>query len=143
MGAGGARGRARGRGARGLSQPLSQCKHVLIEIRSSGYNSFADVAARPPLSFSLRRTPNAVPYPYEVSLSGPRRVVVLALFLKRLASRDCASLAVAFHWLRGFAPSSITHFPFRGKEGPSRSLVSYPETGQSRVTILKMTGNYV
>lgn len=60
MGAGGARGRARGRGARGLSQPLSQCKHVLIEIRSSGYNSFADVAARPPLSFSLHRTPNAV-----------------------------------------------------------------------------------
>lgn len=34
----------------GLSQPLSQCKHVLIEIRSSGYNSFADVAARPPLA---------------------------------------------------------------------------------------------
>lgn len=31
-----------------MSQPLSQCKHVLIEIRSSGYNSFADVAARPP-----------------------------------------------------------------------------------------------
>lgn len=34
----------------GLSQPLSQCKHVLIEIRSSGYNSFADVAARPPFA---------------------------------------------------------------------------------------------
>lgn len=35
----------------GLSQPLSQCKHVLIEIRSSGYNSFANVArASVPLS---------------------------------------------------------------------------------------------
>lgn len=35
----------------GLSQPLSQCKHVLIEIRSSGYNSFADVPARPPFAY--------------------------------------------------------------------------------------------
>lgn len=79
-------GRARG-GARGLSQPLSQCKHVLIEIRSSGYNSFVDVAARPPLSFSLHRS---APHHRSLSLGvlfGSS--VVLALFLKRLASRDC------------------------------------------------------
>ena len=41
----------------GLSQPLSQCKHVLIEIRSSGYNSFADVAARPPFAHPPPRPP--------------------------------------------------------------------------------------
>jgi len=55
------------RGARGLSQPLSQCKHVLIEIRSSGYNSFADVAAQPPLSFSLLFILRTAPCPNEPS----------------------------------------------------------------------------
>lgn len=42
----------------GLSQPLSQCKHVLIEIRSSGYNSFADVAARPPFAHPTTPSPS-------------------------------------------------------------------------------------
>lgn len=57
----GGRGRGDAESTRGLSQPLSQCKHVLIEIRSSGYNSFADVAARPSLSFSLPTTPTHHP----------------------------------------------------------------------------------
>lgn len=107
--------RARGErgGARGLSQPLSQCKHVLIEIRSSGYNSFADVAARPSLSFSLYRSSLAVPYPYEMSPSGPRRP---GSFPQALASRDCASLAVAFHWLHaGLLPLRLRTFRFEGK----------------------------
>lgn len=104
---------AGGGGARGLSQPLSQCKHVLIEIRSSGYNSFADVAARPPLSFSLHRTPINVPYPYEVSPSGPHRP---GSFPQAPASRDCASLA---GWrsigYAGLLPLRLRTFRFEGK----------------------------
>lgn len=128
-----------GRGARGLSQPLSQCKHVLIEIRSSGYNSFADVAARPPLSFSLGRTPHQCSLSLRgVPLRTPRRPGSFPSSAS--VSRLCFLSRLAFHWLRGFAPSSITHFPFRGKEG-CQGFLSYPETGQSHITIC--TGNYM
>lgn len=103
---------AAGGGARGLSQPLSQCKHVLIEIRSSGYNSFADVAARPSLSFSLHRTPINVLYPYEVSPSGPRRP---GSFPQTPVSRNCASLGWRFIGYAGLLPLRLRTFRFEGK----------------------------
>jgi len=77
------------RGARGLSQPLSQCKHVLIEIRSSGYNSFADVAAQPPLSFSLPSSSYAL-LPVPTSRAEPplrTLLALLVLFLNAGAAR--------------------------------------------------------
>lgn len=117
-----------GGGARGLSQPLSQCKHVLIEIRSSGYNSFADVAARPPLSFSLHRSsPRSIPYLYEVPL---RTLSSWPFSSSASVSRLCLLSRGVPLVIRRFAPSSITHFPFRGKEG-CQGLLSYPETGQN------------
>lgn len=127
-GAGRGCGRGDAESTRGLSQPLSQCKHVLIEIRSSGYNSFADVAARPSLSFSLptpTRHPLAASRRYRpipaIPCTSLRTTPALASSLSIFLYLSLSHVVVLALFLR--APTPTSHDPRHlGVDGVPRRL---------------------